>query len=169
MTQVLGPADPRVIHGVSEPDLEIDQRLLGLFRLWNAKRRGRKLPARADLRPEELKPWLGNLIVLDVIDGGRDFRYRLFGTNIVRQAGFDMTGKLMSEYPIKDALPHFFETHRDVVRLATPALGEHNPRVALVRRRRRLILPFGEDGETVDRTITANYAIEVVREPDRYL
>jgi hypothetical protein len=168
MTEMPGPSDPLTIHDVGEADLAADERLLSLFRLWQSKRRGRRLPARGDLRPEELKPWLGNLIVLDVIDGGRDFRYRLFGTNVVRQAGFDMTGKLLSEYPIEDALPHFFATHREVVRRAAPAFGEHDPRVAHVRRRRRLILPFGEDGRTVDRTMTANYAIEVVREPDSY-
>jgi hypothetical protein len=80
-----------------------------------------------------------------------------------------MTGKLLSEYPIKDALPQFFAVHREVVRRAAPAFGEHDPRVAQVRRRRRLILPFGEDGRTVDRTMTANYAVEVLREPDSYL
>lgn len=169
MTKMLGHTDPAVIHGVSEADLAMDERLLGLFRLWNRKRGDRVLPARHDIRPEELKPWFGNLIVLDVLDGGRDFRYRLFGTAIVFQAGFDMTGKLLSEYPIKEVLPFFLATHREVVRRATPAFGEHNPCVATVRKRRRLILPFGEDGKTVDRTMTANYAIEVVREPDRYI
>lgn len=169
MSEMLGQSDPAVVYDVSEADLAVDQRLLGLFRLWQSKRGGRRLPARADLRPEELKPWFGNLIVLDVIDGGADFRYRLFGVNIARQAGFDMTGKLMSEYPIKDVLPYFLATHREVVRRAVPAFGEHNPRVAIVRKRRRLILPFGEDGSTVDRTLTANYAVEVVREPDQYL
>ncbi len=169
MSEMLGHSEPAVIFGVAESELAVDERLLGLFRLWESKRGDRALPARADLRPEELKPWLGNLIVLDVIDGGRDFRYRLVGVNVVRQAGFDMTGKLLSEYPIKDVLPYFLATHREVVRLAVPAFGEHNPRVALVRKRRRLILPFGEDGKTVDRTMTANYAIELVREPDRYL
>jgi len=168
MSELPGSSEPLAIFDVAEEHLAVDERLLRLFRLWQSKRRGRRLPARGDLRPEELKPWFGNLIVLDVIDAGRDFRYRLFGTNIVRQAGFDMTGKLLSEYPIKDALPHFFATHREVVRRATPAFGEHNPRVVHVRRRRRLILPFGEDGKTVDRTLTANYAIEVVREPDSY-
>jgi hypothetical protein len=169
MTQMLGHADPAVNHAVTEADLAVDERLLGLFRLWNAKRGARALPARHDLRPEELRPWFGNLIALDVIDGGRDFRYRLFGTAIVFQAGFDMTGKLLSEYPIKEILPFFMATHREVVRRAAPAFGEHNPRVATVKRRRRLILPFGEDGRTVDRTMTANYAVEVVREPERYI
>ncbi len=169
MAEMPAQTEPTIIHGVTEADLAMDERLLGLFRLWNKKRGDRVLPARADLRPEELGPWLGNLIVLDVIDGGRDFRYRLFGTAIVMQAGFDMTGKFMSEYPIKQALPFFFATHCEVVRRATPAFGEHNPRVATVRRRRRLILPFGEDGKTVDRTMTANYAIEVIGQPERYI
>lgn len=169
MTEMLGPTDSLVVHDAREEDMLGDQRLIGFYRLWQAKRRDRRLPARSDLTHDELKPWFGNLILLDVIDGGRDFRYRLFGMNIVRQAGFDMTGKFLSEYPIPDVLPHFLTTHREVVRRAAPAFSEHNPRVALVRKRRRLIVPFGDDGRTVDRTMTVNYAVEVVREPDQYL
>jgi len=162
-------AEFSVVYDVTEVELRHDQRLLELFRLWQSKRADRIAPARADIPTEELLPWLGNIILLDVIDGGKDFRYRLFGSLIAREAGFDMTGKMLSEYPIKSRLPFLFQVHRELVRRACPALAEHNPGVPNVRRRRRLLLPFSSDGKTVDMTLSANYAIEVVRPPERYL
>lgn len=162
-------AEHSVVFDVTEEKLRHDPRLLGLFQLWQTKRDRRFAPARPDIRPEELQPWLGNIILLDVIDGGKDFRYRLFGSAVAREAGFDMTGKMLSEYPIKATLPFLFEVHRELVRRACPALTEHNPAVPNVRRRRRLLLPFSSDGKSIDMTLSANYAIDVVRPPDRYL
>src|SRR5262245_27250689 len=90
-----------VTYDVTEANLCHDPRLLGLYQLWHSKRGGRFAPARVDIRAEQLQPWLGNLILLDVIDGGKDFRYRLFGSVIAREAGFDLTGKFLSDYPIE--------------------------------------------------------------------
>ncbi len=158
-----------VVYDVTEAGLGHDPRLMALFRLWVSKRRGRIAPARADFSTEELRSWLGNIILLDVVDGGRDFHYRLFGSVVTREAGFDMTGKMLSDYPIKSRLPFLFEVHRELVRRACPALTEHNPGVPNVRRRRRLLLPFSSDGKTIDMTLSANYAIDVVMLPERYL
>jgi hypothetical protein len=162
-------AEHAVVYDVTEERLGHDPRLLNLLRLWQSKRAARMAPARAEFRPEDLQPWLGNIILLDVIEGGKDFRFRLFGSAVAREAGFDMTGKLLSEYPIKTTLPFLFEVQREVVRRACPALTEHNPAVPNVRRRRRLLLPFSSDGKSIDMTLSANYAIDVIRPPDRYL
>ncbi len=162
-------AQPIVTYRVDEAALAHDDRLLALFRLWTAKRAGRVLPARSDFDHRELLPWFGNLILLDVLDGGADYRYRLFGVTLAQEAGFDMTGKLLSEYPIKANLPHFYAVFATVIRERTPALSEHDPGVKHIRRRRRLVLPLGRDGATVDMIMTANYAIEILRQPDPYL
>ncbi|MCC7045205.1 MAG: PAS domain-containing protein [Alphaproteobacteria bacterium] len=160
---------PKVAYQVDEADLAHDERLLGLYRLWQSKRKDRQLPSRAAFQHAELPPWFGTLILLDVLDGGADYRYRLFGLVLATEAGFDMTGKLLSKYPIRSNLPHFREVFAEVLRTRAPALSEHDPGVAHIRRRRRLILPLGKDGETVDMIMTANYAVEVVRKPDPYL
>ena len=161
--------DPTVQYRIDEAALAHDERLLALYRLWQSKRGGRTLPARSDFGHRELVPWFGNLILLDVVNGGADYRYRLFGVTLAQEAGFDMTGKLLSEYPLKDRLPHFYEVFAQVLRNRAPALSEHDPGVTNVRRRRRLILPLGKDGETVDMMMTANYAVEILRAPDPYL
>lgn len=161
--------EPTVQYRVEEAALAHDERLRSLYRLWQSKRAGRTLPTRQDFGHRELVPWFGNLILLDVVAGGSDYRYRLFGVTLAQEAGFDMTGKLLSEYPLKDRLPHFYEVFAQVLRDRAPALSEHDPGVANVRRRRRLILPLGRGGETVDMIMTANYAVEILRKPDPYL
>jgi hypothetical protein len=160
---------PTVNYQVDEAALAHDERLLGLFRLWQSKRNGRTLPARGDFDHRDLLPWFGNLILVDVIDGGADYRYRLFGITLAQEAGFDMTGKLLSKYPIRSNLPHFLEVFGNVIRTRAPALSEHDPGVSHIRRRRRLTLPLGKDGETVDMIMTGNYAVEILRNPDPYL
>lgn len=65
--------------------------------LWRRKRRGDDLPRRADFAMEELAPWFGHVIIMDVIDGGRDFRYRLIGTSITGFLDRDYSRRLVSE------------------------------------------------------------------------
>jgi len=50
-----------------------------------------------DVDPIALRRWMGWICLYDVIDGGRDLRYRLIGTRIAEQAGVDLTGRLVSQ------------------------------------------------------------------------
>ena len=65
---------------------------------WNAlDRTPGCLPACSDADPASLQRWMGWICLYDVIDGGRDVRYRLVGTRITEQAGVDLTGRLVSQ------------------------------------------------------------------------
>ena len=76
-----------------DPSLAFERpELVDLFGLWQAKLRGRVMPARADLTPFDLKAHLGNLILTDVEPEPLRFRYRLIGTNITRIVKRDATG-----------------------------------------------------------------------------
>src|SRR3546814_7729132 len=59
------------------------------------KRGGRVYPTRADIRPEEIKRLRPFVLLLDVLDEGRHFRFRLVGTDAA--SGIDPTGKLLHE------------------------------------------------------------------------
>ena len=76
--------------------------LRGLWSYWNGKRIDGRLPGRAAINPFELRPWLGHLLLMDVIDNGRDFRYRLHGTVLVQLFGADLTNKLVSRLAVPD-------------------------------------------------------------------
>lgn len=64
---------------------------------WKEKRAGRTMPSRADIRPAELKDNLGWLVLLDVLEGGADFRYRLLGTLVTQYFLREATGKTVTE------------------------------------------------------------------------
>jgi hypothetical protein len=68
-----------------------------LLAYWELKRAGRIAPRRADIDPMDLSSHLPNLFMLDVLDGGVDFRYRMIGKTLIDVAGFDSTGMLLSE------------------------------------------------------------------------
>src|SRR5260221_8731770 len=65
---------------------------------WYRLRGHRPLPHIQDIEPLDLKPALGRVMLLDAIEDV-DFRYRLYGTTLARHSGFDMTGRLLSEFP----------------------------------------------------------------------
>ena len=56
-----------------------------------------KSPAREDLSPELLRPHLGWVHLLDVLDDPRDFRFRLYGSHIAQMLNHDVTGLLLSQ------------------------------------------------------------------------
>lgn len=118
--------------------------------LWASKRRDGRLPARADFDIDELKPFLGRVAILDVVDGGRDFRFRLYGTTILDQYKREMTGKLASEFrpdfvrPIMKGYKAAYDTKRPHVdRIDIDAPDMHYVWD-------RIVLPLAGDGETVD-------------------
>ena len=88
---------------MAAPPIEFDPsdeppKLLSAVRdYWFAKRGAGDMPRRADILPSELKPYLPNILLADVVDGGRDFRYRLVGRHLQPSFAANPTGKLMSE------------------------------------------------------------------------
>ena len=71
--------------------------LLPLYRYWDAKRGGRKMPRRSDIDPAELVPFLPRVMIVDVVDDERRYVYRLVGTREVDARGRDPTGRPVGE------------------------------------------------------------------------
>lgn len=107
----------------------------------------------ATVDPLRLRPALGFVNILDVIDGGRDFRYRLFGTSVAIVSGFDMTGKLLSAFPAKPYVTEFniavdrasCHSKRCAYTIRTPQDAEH------VLQWHRLSIPLVDDRDRVVR------------------
>src|ERR1700731_4251831 len=67
-----------------------------LLRYWSEVAGARKMPGAKEIDALEMRPALGYINLLDVIGGGEDFRYRVFGSVIAAVAGYDMTGRMVS-------------------------------------------------------------------------
>ena len=55
------------------------------------------MASRSDFSLETLKPWLGNIMILELDPDREDFRYRLYGSEIASRTGFEMTGKWVAD------------------------------------------------------------------------
>ncbi len=72
-------------------DLDIAQ----VVDYWTAQKADRLAPPRSDFHLEDIpSPLLPRMSLLDFVGPPFDFRYRFFGTELVRVAGADVSGKL---------------------------------------------------------------------------
>jgi hypothetical protein len=134
------------------------------YGLWNAKRGARRMPGRADLSPNEMRPWLGQMHLIEVINQGEDFRYLVFGTDIARYYDVEMTRRLISEWPadMRDAA---MMTYLRVIGDACPYLVRQNEMAqGRLHSNHRLVLPLSNDGRSVHHIITHLHTIPVNEE-----
>ena len=71
--------------------------LLDGIALWRALSKDRPYPSRNAITPRVMKPLLRNTTLVRVIDGGRDYEYRIVGDAYVMAHGVSFQGKLWSE------------------------------------------------------------------------
>jgi hypothetical protein len=133
-------------------DTIVNPRLRRLYEYWRERRGERRFPARADIEPLDLTFLMGNLILVEVIQGEPlDFRIRLHGTNLVQRAGYELTGKMLNELPITQFRQLAMDTFRHVATTGKPFRG-YRDRVLDDRTHRyeTVMLPLSNDGEQVD-------------------
>lgn len=110
------------------------------------------IPFKRDIDPTEIPPEvLPNLQLVDVIDDGARFRYRLIGTGLVDIYGKDYTGTYVDELVSGDRLAFIQRAYRSVCQLKVPIFSHnhyHTIRGAdLVAN--RIYMPLSNDGTEV--------------------
>jgi hypothetical protein len=98
-----------------------DDRLRKLLAYWESKRRGRRMPSRADIDPLDLREHMGNLVLIDVEHDPLRLRYRLIGTNITRAMNRDSTGKYYDEIYPEELLDSIYDSFRWILKHRRPA------------------------------------------------
>jgi len=139
--------------------------LIQLYDYWDARRVGRRWPRRGDIDPVEMRFALGNIDLIDVTYGASGepivFRFRISGSNIDRDEGFNMQGKTLDEYPLP--------VHRENIRRTyLRILAEGNPDFEVlerldegqVTRYARMLLPLSDDGSRVDMFLAGRYELK---------
>jgi hypothetical protein len=123
-----------------------DAMLIALFRYWERKRAGRRMPTRQEMDPIEMGPaLLPHLLVSEFVDGGARLRFRLIGSAIAANAGMDATGLCADEVLAGSYLTHIVELHRECWTRSAPVYSESVFRWDAGGHRwtRRLLLPLG--------------------------
>ena len=139
-------------------------KLDALLQLWREHRWEDQLPAAADFDPLMLRPWAGNLVILDI---GRDdeFVYAYYGDAFAAAFGGDQVGQPISALPapqrniLKDEYERARTQRVPLSRIYTADFGKG------FASWERLVLPLASDGKTVDKLMVA--AFELPRDAQR--
>jgi PAS domain S-box-containing protein len=107
------PAGELPRHLVSHPELD------ALQVLWTKLRGDRKLPQRIDFDLRTVSRWAPHLSVAVAMPTGR-FLFRLFGTELARVYGQDLTGRYLDELTPRDFWSVIIRHYQDVLRTARP-------------------------------------------------
>lgn len=138
---------------------------------WDSKRRRpdgtiRTMPARADLDPAEMRPWLANLQLIDVFHDPRRMVYRLAGETDVAFRGYNPTGRDVAEAHIGFSATETMRNFELVIDQHLPVYdwAEYVSSSGYHRSQEGLLLPLSDDDRVVNMVVT--FALVDVRPPD---
>ncbi len=138
------------------PDRLSSEALQFLLAYWSRLRAGDSLPRPADIDPLEMRPALGYVALVDPVEDGRDFRYRLYGSMLASISNVDMTGKLLSALKATRQVREFsLATYRAAFQRKRPIYVVRSPDgAAYTAQWLRLTLPLVDDGGKVARFLS---------------
>lgn len=140
------PAPPRY-------DFRTDGILREMLAYWERQRGSRAMPRRRDIDPTELpRRALPHLQLIDVIDDGGRFCYRLVGTAIVDVFGAEFTGKHVDELDAGDRVELAHGFYRTVCATRKPVFvrSRYATAKAVDVIANRLLMPLSKEGEQVN-------------------
>lgn len=141
------PAQVLFIDSPRHPDLK------QLLAYWAKKRGTRMAPARADIKPADIKSLLADVMIWNVDAVGGPYTIRLMGDSIVRFVGRNNTGADATTGMPQDAAATVTAVLTQVVRARTPLcrIGKaHWLPDKSYRDFEACYLPLSSGGETVD-------------------
>jgi PAS domain S-box-containing protein len=142
-------------HLRSHPELD------ALRAVWTERRGTRTLPLRMDFDLGTVKRWATNLSVATVAPNGR-FQFRLFGSELTRVYGRDLTGRFLDELAPKDLWSVIIMHYHEVVGTREPLFAP----ISIANGRwynevSRLLLPLATERGTVGFVMGADYVRNV--------
>lgn len=132
-----------------------------IIEYWEQLRHtGADIPLASAVSPFDLKPALGHVVLIDVLEDGWDGQFRVYGTKVAETYGRDMTGRRVSEIDGGNYVSVFFRALYRAAWLRREPFFTHHfppPHVA-VESWQRVALPLaGPDGR-VSRFLACNVA-----------
>jgi hypothetical protein len=130
----------------------VSEKLVGALDAWKRVSAGRFAPKREEITPALLRSVLPSIWMIDVIDGGKDFRFRFAGDRIVEFMGRRYAGSLLSDHLESP----FFQRMRAI--LVECLRGKRPVAVGPLRSNLAgkdflemevVVMPLSEDGESV--------------------
>lgn len=149
-----------------------------LLDFWEARCVGDSLPDWPSIDIAALQRWMGKLLLVEVLEDGADFRYRLVGTEVLDVfGGPDLTGWRLSERAYATSTEQALGNLGTIYRNRLPRYIRDPLEFPGWRARSvgRLFLPFANGGNPVGRILILVDRAEVIdrdpatdRSPDLY-
>jgi hypothetical protein len=128
------------------------ERLVGVLAAWKQVGQGRIGPKREEITPALVKNALPWIWMIDVVDSGSDFRFRLAGDRIIQFMGRRYAGTLLSEFLDQPFFGHMRQILVACVEQKRPLMvgpGRSKMKGRELLELEVLALPLSEDGEQV--------------------
>jgi hypothetical protein len=133
--------------------------LLPIYRYWDRKRDGRRMPRRADIDPIELGPFLSRLMIVDVTNDDRRFVYGFVGTREVQVRRRDPTGHSVAEAFMGSSREKAVANYERVVTTGQPLVSTGT--VVTTEQRidtsQVIFLPISEDDQNVSQILVFTF------------
>lgn len=116
---------------------------------WTLKRGTNAMPGKRDIDPIELpRKLLPNIQIIEIVEGGARFRYRLVGTASVAAFGSDYTGRYVDEMFSDDRLNFIRHIYSTVHTTKIPlfSLNRYHTPKNIDLFAYRIYMPLSEDG-----------------------
>lgn len=132
---------------------------------WLEKCDGRAMPARADIDPLDLVPYLPSLMLVDVRPETPHFVYRLVGTREVQVRGVDPTGKPVETHAFGLDVAYALHNYNSVVATRAPWVDRFEllSTDSHIVDGDKLFLPLSEDGSSVNMVLVFTHQADVLR------
>jgi hypothetical protein len=140
------------VTSAKSPDALVSAHLVTVHEAWKQAAAGRFAPKREEITPAPMKSALPWIWMIDVVDGGSDFRFRIAGDRVIQFLGRRYAGHLLSEFHDQP----FFQRMRAIMELCVSrkqpfAAGpvRSNLRGKEFLEMEVVVLPLSEDGRNV--------------------
>jgi hypothetical protein len=127
-----------------------DNKLSQALAYWQGKRRNDLLPSRKDIDIVDLRPLIGFMHIVDVVDASAGhFKFRLHGTRV--RLGQSFSENSVDKYSSKTMRDATIEDYQSVCFTGVPCYQQIVALIDFIQYSySRLILPMATDGRTVD-------------------
>ena len=131
-----------------------DPDLIQFYDYWASLCGGRPMPSRKDIDPLHIPPaYLPDLMLVEVLQDPRRYRYRLIGTHVVTASGEDRTGRIFENVGFFNVHPVVIQQYDHVVDAGLPLYSLEpftNFISGAIYDVDRLLLPLSSGGRLVD-------------------
>lgn len=118
------------------------------------------MPARRDLDPLEMVPWLPRTMLVDVSSAPFDLRFRLVGTGLVNSYGREITGRRLRDLDLGGREEKIFREYAECVETRAPSYCIDEFDLASGRHLyfERLLMPLSDDGIAINMLFGVQYS-----------